>query len=212
MANYHDELANELHRPVIKHFRKRKVIVNGIDEIWAADLVDMQSFSKFNDANSTRRYIDILDEMVNKYNNTRHSSIKMTPVEASDKKNKNIVWLNLNGNARSEKVHPKFLINDRIRITKKKSTFEKGYTPRWTEEVFTISKIQYTDPPTYKITDYNGEEIHGTFYEPELQKSNQEIFRIEKVIRKLKNKSFVKWYGYPDSFNSWVDNKKLRKL
>ncbi|XP_065643017.1 uncharacterized protein LOC136074610 [Hydra vulgaris] len=130
----------------------------------------------------------------------------------SSKANENIIWLNLNGNARSEKVHPKFLINDRVRITKKKSTFEKGYTPRWTEEVFAISKIQYTDPPTYKITDYNGEEIHGTFYEPELQKTNQEIFRIEKVIRKLKNKSFVKWYGYPDSFNSWVDNKKIEKI
>ncbi|XP_065642663.1 uncharacterized protein LOC136074287 [Hydra vulgaris] len=312
-----DELANELHKPVIKHFKKRKVIVNGIDKIWAADLVDMQSLSKFNDgikyllmvidvfskygwivplknktgidvahalikifknssnfhgsegsknrkceklwvdkgkefynkhvkslgidiysteneekssvverwnrtmkekmfkyfsANSTRRYIDILDEMVNNYNNTRHSSIKMTPVEASDKKNENIVWLNLNGNVRSGPMHPRFSIGDKVRITKKKKTFEKGYTPRWTEEVFTISKIQYTDPPTYKINDYNGEEIQGTFYEQELQKTNQEIFRIEKVIRKLKNKSLVKWYGYPDSFNSWIDNKELKNL
>ncbi|XP_065650520.1 uncharacterized protein LOC136078664 [Hydra vulgaris] len=164
---------------------------------------------KYFSANSTRKYIDVLDEMVNKYNNTRHSSIKMTPVKASDEKNKNIVWLNLNGNARSESVRPKFSTNDRVRITKKKTTFEKGYTPRWTEEVFTISQIQYTDPSTYKITDNNGEEIQGTFYEQELQKTNQEIFRIEKVIRKLKNKSLVKWYGYPESFNSWVDNKEL---
>ncbi|XP_065667557.1 uncharacterized protein LOC136087870 [Hydra vulgaris] len=167
---------------------------------------------KYFSANSTRKYVDVLDEMVNKYNNTRHSSIKMTPVKASDEKNKNIVWLNLNGNARSESVRPKFSINDRVRITKKKTTFEKGYTLRWTEEVFTISQIQYTDPLTYKITDNNGEEIQGTFYEQKLIKTNQEIFRIEKVICKLKNKLLVKWYGYPELFNSWVDNKELIDL
>ncbi|XP_065650259.1 uncharacterized protein LOC136078415 [Hydra vulgaris] len=79
---------------------------------------------KYFSANSTRKYIDVLDEMVNKCN-TEHSSIKMTPVEASDKKNENIVWLNLNGNVRSESVRPKFSIGDRVRITKKKGMFEK---------------------------------------------------------------------------------------
>ena len=75
-----------------------------------------------------------------------------------------------------------------------------------------MTKILYTDPPTYKISDYNGEEIQGTFYEQELQKTTQEIFRIEKIIRKRGNKSFVKWLGYPESFNSWVDNKTLMTL
>ncbi|XP_065658178.1 uncharacterized protein LOC136082688 [Hydra vulgaris] len=150
--------------------------------------------------------------MVNKYNNTKHSSIKMTPVEASNKKNKNIVWFNLNRNLQSKSVRPQFSIGDRVRITKKKGTFEKGYTPRWTEEVFTVSQVQFTDPPTYKLTDYNGEEIQGTFYEQEMQKTYQDIYRIEKIIRKLKNNSLVKWYGYPDSFNSWVDNKELISL
>ena len=60
---------------------------------------------------------------------------------------------------------------------------------------------------TYKITDYNGEEIQGSFYEQELQKTKQGIFRIEKIIRQQGNKSLVKWLGYSDSFNSWVDNK-----
>ena len=75
-----------------------------------------------------------------------------------------------------------------MRITKKKNIFEKGYTPRWTEEVFTISRFQYTDPPTYKIVDFNGEEVQGTFYEQELQKTSQEIYRIEKVIKKNGNR------------------------
>ncbi|XP_065680649.1 uncharacterized protein LOC136094570 [Hydra vulgaris] len=113
---------------------------------------------------------------------------------------------------RSEHNKLKFTIGDKVRIIKKKELFEKGYTPRWTEEVFTVSQIQYTDPPTYKITDYNGEEIQGTFYKQELQKTSQEIFRIEKVIKKQGNKSFVKWYGYPDTFNSWVNNTELKAI
>ena len=72
-----------------------------------------------------------------------------------------------------------------------------------------MSQVQYTDPPTYKITDCNGDEIQGTFYEQELQKTSQEIFRIEKIIRKHGNKSLVKWLGYPESMNSWVDNNEL---
>ena len=81
---------------------------------------------------------------------------------------------------RGWEIHPKFAIGDRVRIAKKKKTFEKGYTPNWTEEIFTVSKMQYTNPITYKISDYNGEEIQCTFYEQELQKTSQEIYRIEK--------------------------------
>ena len=167
---------------------------------------------KYFSANNTKKYIVVLDEMVNNYNYTIHSSIKMTPVEASNKKNKNMVWLNLYGKARTNPVIPEFSVGDKVRITKKKSIFEKGYTPRLTEEVFTVSKIQYTDPPIYKISDHHGEEIQGTFYEREIQKTHQDIFRIEKVIQKQKNRSLVKWLGYPDSFNSWVHNKELISL
>ena len=75
-----------------------------------------------------------------------------------------------------------------------------------------MSQVQYTDPPTNKITDYNGEEIQGSFYEQKLQKANQQLFRIEKVNRKRGNMSLVKWLGYPDSLNSLVDNKELIPL
>jgi len=101
---------------------------------------------------------------------------------------------------------------DKVRITRKKGTFEKEYTSRWTEEVFTVSDVRYTDPTTCKIVDYNKEEIKGSFYEPELRKASQEMFRIEKVIRRKGNKYLVKWLGYTDSFNSWVDNDELVKL
>ena len=89
---------------------------------------------------------------------------------------------------------------------------KKGYTTRWKEEIFKIKEIQNTNPVTYKLQDLNDEEIKGTFYEPELQKTKQQVFRIEKVLEKGKNKSWVKWKGYSDKFNSWVDNKKLIDL
>ena len=137
----------------------------------------------------------------------------MTPAEASKKSNERKVFSNLYGDDIYGKISkPKYKLGDIVRIAKKKTIFDKGYTPRWTEEVFSISQVQYTDPPTYTITDTNGEEVRGTFYEQELQKTTQEIFRIEKVIKTRGNKSLVKWFGYPDSFNSWVDNKDLIKI
>ena len=77
---------------------------------------------KYFSANNTKKYINILDEMVNNYNNTKHSSIKMIPVEASDIKNKNRVWLNLYGKVRKNTDKPKFLVGDKVRITKKKDS------------------------------------------------------------------------------------------
>ena len=136
----------------------------------------------------------------------------MTPVEASLKINENKVWRNLYPSNENKPIRPKFSVRDRVRIIKKKIVVNKGYMPRWTEEVFTIASIQYTDPPTNKIKDDNGEEIQGTFYEQELQKTSQEVFRIGKIIKTRGNKSLVKWLGYLDSANLWVDNKELVRL
>jgi len=168
---------------------------------------------KYFTANSTRNYVDILDKLVDRYNNTIHSSIGMTPKEASEKKHEVKVWRNLYGNYTPQKrMTPKFKVGDKVRISRKKGVFEKGYTARWTEEVFTVSEVRYTDPITYKIVDYNNEEIKGSFYEQELQKATQELFRIEKIIKKKENKSLVKWLGYPETLNSWVDNSDLVAL
>ena len=136
----------------------------------------------------------------------------MTPVEASKKENEVRVYRNLYPDLTRRSMRAKFKICDKVRILKKKGLFENGFTPNWTAEVFTVSKIQRTNPVTYKITDYNDEEIQGTFYEQELQKTSQEVYRIEKIVKKGKTRSLVKWRGYPESFNSWVDNKDLAKL
>ena len=104
---------------------------------------------------------------------------------------------------------PKLKIGDQVRISKHKNIFAKGYMPNWSEEIFIISKIKNTVPWTYVINDLNGEEIIGTFYEKELQKTNQKKFRIEKVLKKKGDKLYVKWKGYDNSFNSWIDKKDL---
>ena len=168
---------------------------------------------KYFKTNSTNVYNNVLPDLVREYNNTRHSSIKMAPVEASEKKNEFTIWKTLYPYRLDIlDINPKFSVGDKVRISKKKALFEKGYTTRWTEEIFTITKIKRTSPVTYKIADLNGEEIDGTFYEPELQKTSQQLFRIEKVIEKGKNKSLVKWKGYSNDFNSWVDNKDIVNL
>ena len=87
-------------------------------------------------------------------------------------------------------------------ISKYKNIFAKGYTPNWTEEVFVIKEVKNTVPWTYVLNVLNGDEIFGTFYEKKLQETNQQTFRIEKVIKRKGNKLYVKWEGYDNSFNS----------
>ena len=107
------------------------------------------------------------------------------------------------------KKDPKFKFGDHVRISKYKNIFVKGYTPNWSEEVFVINKIKNTVPWTYAISDLNGEEITGSFYEKELQKTNQKEFRTEKVLKRKGDKLYVKWKGYNNSFNSWINKKDL---
>ena len=108
------------------------------------------------------------------------------------------------------KKDPKFKVGDHVRISKYKNIFAKGYAPIWSEEVFVASKIKNTVPWTYVASDLNGEEITGSFYEKELQKTSQEEFRIEKVLKRKGDKLlYVKWKGYDNRFNSWIDKKDL---
>ena len=81
--------------------------------------------------------------------------------------------------------------------------------PNWSEEIFVIKKIKNTVPWTYVLNDLNGEQIIGTFYEKELQATNQREFRVEKVIKRKGDKLYVKWKGYDNSFNSWIDKKDI---
>ena len=147
-------------------------------------------------------YIDKLDDIVNEYNNSYHTTIKMEPIDVKDN-------TYINADKEINNKDPKFKVGDRVRISKYKNIFAKGCTPNWPKEVFVIKKVKNTVPWTYVINDLNGEQITGTFYEKELQKTSQEEFRIEKVIRRKGDKLCVKGKGYDNSFNSWIDKGSL---
>jgi hypothetical protein len=117
---------------------------------------------------NSNKYLDILPKLISDYNNTIHSTIKMTPIEGSKTKNEH----KINYMSVINKEKPKFKIGDRVRIYKYKKLFSKGYETNWTEEIFVISAINNTSPITYKIKDLNGEDIVGSFYKQELNLSS----------------------------------------
>ena len=131
-------------------------------------------------------YIDKLDDIVNKYNNIKHRTIKMKPTDVKDN-----TYIDFGKEVND--IDQKFKVGDRVRTSKYKNFFTKGYTPIWSEEIFVITNIKNTVPWTYVINDLNGENITGTFYENEMQRTNQKEFRIEKVIKKIGDKLYVKW-------------------
>ena len=257
------KLADELHRPVIKKFSKRKVYSSFKDNIWGVDLADTQLLSRKNKGikyllcvidlfskyafvvplkdkkgasvvkgfekivnESGRRpnkiwvdqgsdfynnvfknwlkdeeiemystynegksvvaerfirtlknklykhmtaigknvYWNVLDDVVEKYNDTKNKSIGMKPKDV--KTDKKAVYVE-----ESNEKSARFNVGDRVRISKFKNIFAKGYTPNWSKEIFVVNKIKKTVPWTYELKDLNGEDIIGSFHDRELQKT-----------------------------------------
>ena len=146
-------------------------------------------------------YIDKLDDIVNKYNNTCRSTIKMKSVDVKSN-------TYIDSSKEINDKNPKFKTGDNVRISKHKNVFAKGYAPNWSEEVFVIKKVKNIVPWTYIISYLNEEEIVGTFYEKELQKTNQKEFRIEKLLiwtlklTKNADPDKCKYSGYGIGFDS----------
>ena len=172
---------------------------------------------KYFDEVGNKRWIDVINDLVYNYNNSYHTSIKMKPVDASKKKNEAQVRENLYGDIKLNLKPPKFKVGDKVRISKWKNIFAKSYVGNYTTELFTISKVLYTDPITYKVKDWNDEEIEGTFYEQELVKYNKqdEDYEVEKILKTRtkngKKELFVKWKSYGPEFNSWISAENLKK-
>ena len=150
-------------------------------------------------------YFGVLNYIVNEYNNTCHKTIKMKPIDVKDDSFAEY-------NEESNEKDPKFKVGDHVRISKHKNIFAKGYAPNWSEKMFLVKKIKNTVTWAYVIRDLNREKIVGSSYEKELRKTNQKEFRIEKVIKRKESKLYVKWKGYNNSFNCWVDQKNLIKM
>ena len=156
---------------------------------------------------NTNRWIDIVDDLVKSYNNSYHRTIGMSPNEENSSNEDDVA---------KRMYHPKpklvwkYEVGDKVRISKYKHVFQKGYLPNWTEEIFTIAERFPTFPVTYRLMDLSGDDIKGKFYEPELQlvTKTDDVYIVEKVLKTRKRggklEYFVKWTGYPDKFNSWT--------
>ena len=161
----------------------------------------------------SHRYLDVLGDLVDSYNNSYHSSIKMKPSEV-DASNENFIRDRLYP-PKPSKFKWKFATDDKVRITMQRQPFRKGYMGNWSEEIFVVTQRHSTVPVTYSIADLSGETIKGRFYEPELQKVTKidDVYIVEKIVKTRKRAGkieyFVKWRGYPDKFNSWVDRVQL---
>jgi len=160
---------------------------------------------------NTYRWVDVLQTLIDGYNNTYHRSIKMTPNQATDA-NADVVRANLYP-PRETKAAWKYRVGQKCRISKGRHVFHKGYREGWSEEIFVIRRRFPSDPVTYALNDLMGEEITGTFYEDEIQpvtKEDDGAYIIERVVKTRRNKNgkiqhLVKWRGYDNKFNSWVD-------
>ena len=160
---------------------------------------------------NARNWIDMLDDLLKEYNFRRkHSSIGMTPAEAL-----RFPHLVVPVFKRIDKYR-KFSVGDTVRISRIKKLFERGFHPNWTEEVFTVVEIKNTSPTTYRLKDFSGTILDGSFYNEELQKTSQRVYRIEKVIRKKKingvEHALVKWAGYSKKYNEWIPTTQLEAL
>lgn len=164
----------------------------------------------------TRRYIDILDDLVHAYNHSFHRSIQMTPASVTENKEPEVSH-HLYGSKRKSKPLS-VNVGDFVRINKTKRTFDKGYLPNWTKELFKVIHIRRSSPPTVQLEDLGGEKIEGSFYLPEIQSiKDKHIYEIESVLarrtRKVGGKKIkeikVHWEGYPKKFDSWISESHL---
>jgi len=155
----------------------------------------------------SQKWINILPKLIEKYNNTKHSTIGMTPVQAD--KNPSSVIL------KRRKITDctiKFKLGDKVRISIHKGVFTKGYLPNWSTEIFSVVKINNTLPVTYNLQDFTGKPIAGSFYSEEICKTKYpKDYLIDKIIRKKGDKLFVKWLGFDNSHNSWIYTRDISK-
>lgn len=309
------EIVNEIHKPARKNFKRRCVTLKGIDDLWQADLIDIQNLRQYNKgfnyilvvidcftkfvwtvalkskkkneiknsfknlflrlgrkprnlqtdmgtefynsdfkslmntfkinhystysvkkASIVERVIrtlksnlykhfniignhtwigEALNNIVEKYNNSKHRVTKFKPIHICPA-NENEVKNNIDCFQKSlkllDKKKLKLKLGDFVRISKHKGCFEKGYTPNWSTEIFKVIKINKTCPITYSIEDQRKQNILGSFYEFELQKTKHPyLYLVEKVLRKKGNKVYVKWLGMSDKENSWIDKNNIVK-
>lgn len=151
------------------------------------------------------KWIDIIQKIIDEYNRSKHRTIKMAPIDVTKSNEKFI--LKHRFNYKQKLAESKFKKGDYVRISKYKTVFDKGYTPNWSTEIFEIVEVKNKIPVTYILKDYHNQTIAGRFYEYELQKTkHQDVYLVEKILKKKNNQILVKWLGFNNKHNSWINN------
>jgi hypothetical protein len=158
---------------------------------------------KYFTENSTRKWDDVLGGFVSAYNHVKHSSIGMTPIEASQKKNEEDLMKKMYP-PKVEVAVPKFKLNDWVRISREKGTFEKGYTNKWSKEIFQIVRISLAKPTLYYLEDEAEEPVKGAYYENDLQLTKQEPEEVEPL------RDYVKVLSYKENSKKGYDRYTLK--
>ena len=174
---------------------------------------------KYFTAWNTHKWVDQLQVLVNNYNHRVHRVIKEKPANVNTK-NAMIIWERIHGSVKKKKPSKLLQVGDRVRLSKVKSIFAKGYLPNWTEEEFFIDKVNTKyQPITYKVCDYHGKVVEGSFYRQELQpvERSHEKYIIDHIVRQQKRRDGKQWYlvhwrGYPSSMDSWVKKDDIERL
>ena len=163
------------------------------------------------------KYIDVLAGFLESYNSNFHRTIKCSP-KVFNRMNEKKLWLEMYcDDKKPEAIKFNFKMGDKVRITKLKNIFAKGYEPNWTQQVFVISEALPRFPPVYRIKDLLNDSIEGIFYEQQLQKVSKDeiIYKVESILKRRvkdgRKQVFVSWLGYPDKHNSWEDANQIIK-
>ena len=158
---------------------------------------------------NTLNFVPVLQDLVQGYNRSYHRSIKRAPNDVTEA-NSPEVWEILYGKKKGKVKRPRLKVGDRVRLNKKFRTFKKGYLPGWTEEVFVVRRVQKGKVPTYKVNEWDGTPIKGTFYEQDLQKvavEDDNLFRIDKIVKRKGDKVLIRWKCWPDKYDTWMSKK-----
>ena len=169
---------------------------------------------KYMTSTGTRRYIDVIDKMVDAYNKRKHLSIGMAPNSVSSL-NSPAVFKNLYGHSSERAIiestttdNPKFKVGDWVRIKYVLRPMDKGYYANWTDQIFKITHvIKGHRRPLYRLEDELGEAVRKRFYQEEIQLTNKDVpARVEKVLQhdKRKKRKLIRWLNHPEKFDSWV--------
>lgn len=155
--------------------------------------------------NGNYKWVDLLPKIVKKYNNTKHSTIKMRPSEVTKRNEKYLLQTAYNHIKMVGNINPKLKLADHVRISKIRGVFDKKYMPNWSTEIFTIRKVNLTNPITYLLQDEHEKPISGAFYRYQLQKVKYpNVYLVEKVLKRKKDKVYVRWLGFNSKHDSWI--------